>query len=256
MTVVAAPALRVGCTTLEAFRLFLDPDNEWFTEKKFIDQLLGLDPPSPALFLGDAFGKVLEKPERYAIGATDRRGVYVPGYWVDEPRYPVPFFFSAETMAEPLLLMDHVGGMFEVKATGIYGGGALEVVGKADQLVGLRVKEHKTSTYFDIEKYLPSVQWKFMAAMFDAPVVTYHVFVMDFDETEVLAPSIGLPGFQTFATATVKSIESFNVYPYAGMRLELEALVAHFLEFVGSRGLVPALVERSTRARSFGVGPF
>jgi hypothetical protein len=221
--------MRVGPSTLESFRLYLDEANDWFTTEKFIDQLLRREPPSLALHLGSAFGAVLERPERYRV----------PGGFAMHPRGSHrPFFFADAVMAEPLSLMNHVAGVFEAKATKRYPCG-ITVASKADQIVGLHLFEHKTTLgSFEIDKYLESVQWRFMVDLFEPRVVTYHVFLLDLEDDG--GADLPLPALVPYEP-TYRRVESFNLYPYATLRQDLDRLLEQFLWFVRDRGLVEQL---------------
>lgn len=203
--------MRISCTALEGFRLFMNPENEWFTEEKFIADLRGESPASPAMELGTAFGRVLETPETYEVDGGYQHGQQ---------------FLSAEMMAPALALMDR-RGVYEAKATKDYG--ACTVVAMADQIVGSHLIEHKTTLgQFDIDKYLESVQWRFMADIFEPSFITYHVFCLS----------------DSYGRLELKSIESFNVYPYAAMHDECARLVDRFANYVESKGLGDLLRQR------------
>lgn len=203
--------MRISCTALEGFRLFVDPENEWFTEEKFISDLLGTGPVTPAMTFGSAFGKVLESPDRYQVEG---------GYQYGQQ------FLSEELMAPALVLMDR-RGVYEAKATKDYG--TCTVVACADQIVGAHLIEHKTTFgQFDIDKYLTSVQWKYMAEIFQPSRITYHVFCLS----------------DAYHRLELRSIESFDVYPYQAMHEECARLVDRFAAYVEAKGLGNLLRER------------
>lgn len=209
--------MRVSCTTLERFRLFIEPGQEWLSEAEFLASIKGEGAQTPALLLGRAFGQILEKPWEYTVASGFAHG---------------PFRFSAATMAEPLRLMDHRSGVFEAKATKEYSRSL--VVAKADQIVGAHLFEHKTTLgTVDVEGYLASYQPRFMLDLFEAAVVTYHVFRLR-----------ELPDL----SYEVREIESFNLYPYAGLHADCAALVREFEEYVEAKGLGDYLRARQAEA--------
>lgn len=211
--------MRISTTTLESFRLFMQPDQEWMTEDALIDTIKGVFVPTAAVTIGQAFGKVLETPERFQV-----RGGYVcMGYSFDDA-----------TMAEPLTLMDRQG-VFEAKAVKRYG--ACDVVAKADQLVGARLIEHKTTCgTFDFDKYAASCQWRFMVDLFEPLDVTYHVFLLDDHENGVVS---------------LRGIESFHLYPYPELHEDCCELVRNFTEYVVAKGLDGILRDRQREAATW-----
>lgn len=171
---------------------------------------------SPAVALGRAFGKVLETPERYQVHGGYRCEAYS---------------FSDATMAEPLKLIDR-RGVFEAKAVKRYGD--IDVVAKADHLVGGHLSEFKTTeSTFDFDKYAASCQWRFMVEAFEPLLVTYHVFRLDDHENGV---------------AELRGIETFNLFPYAGLHEDCCDLLARFIEYVTAKGLDGLLRDRQTAA--------
>lgn len=207
--------MRISCTALEGFRLFIDPENDWFSEEKFIADLLGTGPVTPAMTFGSAFGKVLETPDTYRVEG---------GYQYGQQ------FLADDVMAPALVLMDR-RGVYEAKATKDYG--RCTVVACADQIVGEHLIEHKTTFgQFDIDKYLQSVQWRFMAEIFQPRWITYHVFCLS----------------DAYDRLELRSIESFDVFPYATMHEECAALVDRFAAYVESKGLGALLRERQKAA--------
>lgn len=210
--------LRISTTTLESFRLFSQPDQEWMTEDALLATIRGEFTPTPAINLGLAFGRVLEQPERFRVPN---------GYRCDD------YTFDDATMSRPLALFDR-SGVFEAKATKVYGDAV--VVAKADYLHGLHCREFKTTTgSFDVEKYAESCQWRFLLDIFEAALVTYDVFLLEDHDNGV---------------ATLRGIESFNLFPYAELRLDCQELVGEFVSYVTVKGLDGLLRERQRRAEA------
>ena len=207
--------MRISATQLEAFRLFTVED--WMTTEMLEASIRGEQPDSPQMALGRAFENILMEPARYAVP----RGFVSDGYQ-----------FSDDTMARCLALVDR-RGVFQVKATKRYRDD-IDVVAKADQVVGVALAEWKTTTgSFDVEKYLPSLQWRFMVDIFQAKAVQYHVFVLDDHGNSVV---------------DVRSIESFSVYPYRHLAQDCEAWVSQFADYVRARGLDAQLRLRQIEA--------
>lgn len=203
--------MRISATVLEAFRLYIDPGQEWFTQEKLIAQIMHTEPPSPKRDLGVAFGRVLEKPKQFKV----RGGYHCDGYWFDD-----------EAMRVPFSLMDYKRGVFEVKGTKAYG--AATVVCKADQIVGAEIKEHKTSdSWQGTERYMDSYQWRYeLDILAGAVSVTYLVFVLDDHGNGVVQ---------------FKDAHKVTVYPYPEMHDDCARLVDQFVEWADYAGVGNAL---------------
>lgn len=209
--------MRISTTTLESFRLFSQPDQEWMTEASLIDSILGKFVPTPPVLIGSAFGRVLETPDAFRVP-----GGYECG----------GFSFDGPMMAPALALMDHRLGVFEAKGSRRYGN--CDVVAKADQIVGAHLIEHKTTLgTFDFDKYAASAQWRFMADIFEPAKITYHVFLLNDHDNGVIE---------------VRGIESFDLYPYPGLHQDCCDLLARFVDYVTGKGLDGVLRERQRAA--------
>lgn len=210
--------MRISTTTLESFRLWSNPDQDWMSEEELIQSIRGIWTPTPRVELGQAFGHVLEAPERFAVSGGYQHGRY---------------FFSADMMAPALAVFDR-RGVFEAKATKQYG--PHTVVAKADQLIGARIIENKTTlSGFNFDKYAESYQWRFMADIFEPEAITYHVFCLSED---------------TAGVTDLRSIETFNLFPYAACHEDCCALLSRFVEYVTFRGLDAHLNERQRAAEA------
>ena len=208
--------LRISTTTLESFRLFMQPDQDWMSEDDMIATIKGEFTPTPAIKLGLAYGRILEAPDRFKV-----KGGYQCG----------DYGFAESTIAPALALIDR-RGVFEAKATKEYGD--CVVVAKADHLLGSHLTEFKTTcSSFAIDKYLESCQWRFMVDLFEPSIVTYHVFCLDDHENGV---------------AELRSIESFNVYPYSALHADCADLVREFRSYVVAKGLDGLLRARQEAA--------
>ena len=202
--------MRISTTTLESFRLFRAFD--WMAEEDLLATIRGEFRPNHKMNLGQAFGAVLETPQPFRV---------VNGYRCQG------FEFGDDVMGPALAVFDR-RGVFEAKAVKRYGGHF--VVAKADQMLGTKLIENKTTlSPFDYDKYADSYQWRFMTDLFEPTSITYNVFCLDEATNGVIS---------------LKGIESFNLFPYDAIRTDCEALVWDFVRFVESRGLTSYL-ERS-----------
>lgn len=219
--------LRVSTTTLESFRLYMNPEQEWMEEAELLATIRGEFTPTPEIKLGRAFGKLLETPEKY--------GDQVVGYEIDE------FYAAPATMAPALELFDR-RGVFEAKATKQYGD--VVVVSKVDYLYGAGIHENKTTVKgFDFEKYAESCQWRFYLDAFEAAFARYNVFLLGQDDEH--------PNYAgTAREILLKGIESFNLFPYAELHSDCASLVRQFRAYAKLRGLEELLRERQIAAET------
>lgn len=211
--------MRISATQLESFRLFMSPNQEWMTEADLAATIRGEFVPNHKVNLGTAFGRVLESPELYAVDG---------GYRVKAGEW---FEFGADVMEPCLALIDR-RGVFEAKAVASYG--PHDVASKADHILGAHLSEFKTTlSTFDFDKYAQSVQWRYMADAFQPARITYRVFCLSEATNGVIE---------------LRSIESFNLYPYAGLHEDCAGLVREFCDYVTAKGLDGYLRARQAAA--------
>jgi len=212
--------MRISATTLESYRLFMQPDQDWMTEQELLATIRGKFVPNHNVSLGQAFGRVLEDPDRYAVPGGFR--VSANGEC---------FAFGHDVMAPCLALIDR-RGVFEAKSSKRYG--PCDVVSKADHLLGAHLSEFKTTlSSFNVDKYLDSCQWRFMADAFEPLVVTYHVFCL---------------AEATNGVIELRSIETMNLFPYPALHEDCAALVREFTHYVTVKGLDGLLRQRQIEA--------
>ena len=201
--------MRISTTTLESFRLFMQPDQEWMSEASLQASIRGEFVPTHPVSLGSAFGLVLEDPDRYLIPGGYRLSVNGES-----------FAFGRDVLEPCLALIDR-RGVFEAKGTRRYGND--DVVAKADHLLGSHLSEFKTTlSTFDVTKYLDSYQWRYMTDIFAPSQITYHVFCLK---------------EATNGVVELRGVESFNVWPYAACHEDCVALLDEFVGYVRHRGL-------------------
>jgi len=218
--------MRISTTTLESFRLFMQPEQDWMSEDELVATIRGQFVPTHNVLVGQAFGSVLEQPERYRV----RGGYLVPP---SRGRDGHAIALGDDVMGPMLALIDRERTVFEAKAVKAYG--AHDVVAKADQMVGARLIETKaTFSSFDFDKYAASCQWRFMADIFQPLSVTYHVACLaESEATGVLS---------------LRGIETFTLYPYAALHQDCEGLVRSFVDYVTCKGLADVLEQRQRDA--------
>ncbi len=215
--------MRISTTTLESFRLFMQPDQDWMDEADLIATIQGRFTPTPHINIGSAYGKVLEHPDKYRVSG----GYRVPLRDVKEP------IELGDDVMQPALDLIRTPTVFEAKGVGRYLGH--DVVAKADQLHGLDLIETKTTfSSFDFDKYDASCQWKFMADIFNVPRVIYQVACLGESKDN--------------GVIYLKNLEVFSLYPYDDMWDELLDLVRDFVRYVDARHLRAGLEQRQQDA--------
>lgn len=217
--------MRISTTTLESFRLWLEPDNDWMPESDLVATIRGEFTGNHKVWLGQAFGAVLEDPEPYRVSG---------GYRITTRGGEETFSFGDDVMGPALALIERPWTIFEAKASRSYGGH--DVVAKADQLHGAHLIETKTTlSSFDFDKYAHSCQWRFMLDIFGATKCTYHVFCLSESEQN--------------GVIELKGVESFSLYPYAALHQDCCNLVAQFESYVDAKGLRGLLDARQVAAK-------
>ena len=198
--------MRISVTTLESYRLWRDPEQDWMSEEELLDSIRGEFRPTRQVALGLAFGKILERPDRYRVAG---------GYCVPDRTFG-DLHFDDDVLDPALALIDRARTVFEAKAVGAYLGH--EVVAKADQMVGADLIETKTTfSGFRFEKYVDSCQWRFMADMFQVPKVSYQVFELREDRAGVI---------------DLTDVHVLPVYAYPALRADCEDLVREFAGYL------------------------
>ncbi len=214
--------MRINTTTLESFRLFMQPEQEWMSEDELIATIKGQFVPNHNVIVGMAFDAILEHPDYYRV---------VGGYEYRDQRSSETLRFSDEVV-QPCLEVFDPSGVRQVKATKRYGDCTVAAV--ADQLVGARVVENKTIlSTFDFDKYAKGCQWRFYLDIFRAVAATYNVFCLS-------EPTDGV--------FSLRGIESFNLFDYPDLQPDLYRLVEDFVVYVKYRKLDGLLHERQARA--------
>lgn len=209
--------MRISATTLESYRLWSQPEQEWMPEEELLATIRGEFKATPQMLLGQAFGRAIEKADKYR--RQDSQG----------DRYCVPVktdegwkeYVFPGAIVNPCLEKFDRRGVFEVKHTRDYGG--VTVVAKADQLLGTVIVENKTKlSTFDFDRYEASFQWRFMLDIFGASQVTYNVFCLYEDARGELE---------------LKDIQTFNLFPYPDLHMDCCELLTRFLGYVAARNL-------------------
>lgn len=211
--------IRINPNMLESYRLWRDPEQEWMSEAELQDTIKGVFTPNPAILLGQAFGRCIEKAEKYKKTGGYAVPVRVNDQW--------QMYWFSDAVMDPVLSRFDRRGVFEAKVATQYG--ECLVVSKADHILGAHINEIKATTgYFNFDKYADSCQWRFYLDMFGASSLAYHVFMLD-DELE---------GIQ------LRGTESLKLYPYPALHQDCMNLIEDFVSYVKARGLYQGLADR------------
>jgi hypothetical protein len=224
--------MRVSATTLQSFRLFMEPEQEWMTEAALIETIKGEFTGNVKTDRGAAFGRAITEPDRWPVETwpdpLDEMSYFqmmaVP---VDDKDDAPVIYLPADMVRE---CARHVPPdlTYEVKVVKDYDG--IDVVSKVDGVKGISVWEFKMTDGFDIDKYLSSCQPKFYLDAFDADKVTFIVF----DIRERKSRKKALAGVSRLELVDV---HPFDVYPYPRLHEDCVQIVRDFVDYVDRRGL-------------------
>jgi hypothetical protein len=116
----------------------------------------------------------------------------------------------------------------EIRAYKRYGD--IEVTGQLDAEYGKRVEDHKTTGYFNADKYLEGYQWRFYLDMFDADTFRWNVF-----------PLVPVRGRER--TYEVREVHHLEQCRYPGMHEDCMDLAERFRIFASIH--LPELNDRT-----------
>lgn len=178
---------------LEAFRRWeLDEESDVEALRRYIL----LDEPSEAMLAGTALHDVLEH-----VKAGDT---------LDEASSQGFTFRFKGDIALPAC------GIRELRAYKQYG--PLTVTGKLDANEGRRVEDHKSTAYFNADKYLEGYQWRLYLDIFDADTFRWNVF-----------PLTPVRGEER--TYEIRECHRLEQYRYPAMHADCAALAERFHQF-------------------------
>lgn len=206
--------LRIPATKLESFRLYLT--KEWMTHEKFMLELKGEEPASPAMALGIAYDKIMERPAKYLLVTDGGAEFYECN----------GFRFDADSMDNALDYTER-RAICQYKAVREYevNGTCVELVCKADALYGIVAWDYKARMKaLDADKsidYTKSLQWKAYTEVFGLRKFIY------------LVSHISENGGVHFVEETVP----IELYPYDGLSGEVFNYLSDFVQFIENQRL-------------------
>jgi hypothetical protein len=175
-------------SNLESFRRWQESEEQ--SAEDFIASLTA--PPSEPMLAGTAFHKALE-----VCNPGDFERLHANGFTFILP--------DGEIELPPIR---------EVRAYGYYG--PLQVTGCVDVLKARLVRDHKTTSRFDAERYLSGYQWRFYLDLLGADVFEWDVY-----EIRELEPRV----------YEVSEPQRLVQYRYPGMHEDCERLAGEFYAF-------------------------
>lgn len=185
-------------SNLEAFRQFEQDDD---TEaEQFIDELLHGFAPSAAMQAGTAFHRALELAEPGITYSELQSEGHVFTFRGDfETSLPV----IRELRASKTYMVDNR---------------PIVISGQVDDIEGLRIDDHKTTSRFDPDRYLTGYQWRLYLDIFGASVFRWNVFEISELETP--------------CHYEVRDLHTLEQYRYPALGEDCQRLVERFARFV------------------------
>jgi hypothetical protein len=181
------------------------------THEKFVLELRGEEQPSPAMALGIAYDKIMEKPEKYHEGDL---------YIADGLRFDAASIEDALDYTERRAFTQYKA-VREFEVNGI----SVELVCKADALYGLVAWDYKARTKpVDHEKaddYTKSLQWKAYTEVFGLQKFVYLVAHLT----------------ESGGVWFVEEVMPITLYPYDGLCSELTDYLRDFVQFIENNRL-------------------
>ena len=212
--------MRFSTTLLDTFR-FWRAHPERKPEAELVAAIKGDTIPTPAMLLGEAWGRILERPHAY----VDDYG-YSYGHYrferadVERALAVIPRHLVVYLHGQPVDVQAH----FEAKTVRQYG--PHTVVAKVDHILGADINEFKVRQgTVRLDRYAASCQWRFYLDAFHAETVTYHVF-------------------QLSARRRLRAIESLLLARYPRLHDDCAELVEAFAHYVRRRGLEAYLPDK------------
>jgi len=211
--------ITVRASTLESYRLYMDPDVEWLPAEEIEERIRR----------GQDNG---ESPSEAAALGTDFHAA-VAG------EYSGPRVFDHDSIVEARAGLD--GAFSEVAGSVVLDvdGVRVRVTGHADWLLGLDVLDLKTSAKpIAPDKHAESMQWRAYVLIFGVERVTYRQAQLAEDKD---------------GTVFAKSIDDVVMYPYPKLREDVVACLRSLLDFARLRGCLDVMdvpedvVEQNTK---------
>lgn len=156
--------IRLSVTDLDKFQYWRESEDAELAD--LVEQLRGLDTPSPQMLAGKAFHKLFEESGEQEVNTVDVDGYEFTFGISDEIALPAIRELKGECLIQTP-------------------SGPVTLVGKVDALNGTAVHDYKLTERFDVERYTDSMQWRSYLHMFSAKSFVYDVFVGRYDGNRI-----------------------------------------------------------------------
>ena len=188
--------IRLSVSDLESYRYWKEREDS--TVKDLLARLAHTSPPTPQMEAGRALARVFER-----ANGDDLHIITVDGWTFD---------FTQLDATLDLAPIREIKAEIEIETPS----GPVTLVGKADGLHGLRVRDQKLTERYEAERYLDSLQWRAYLTMFGAREFIYDVFV----------------GRYSGNLVTIYDYERLPFHAYPNMRADVERAVCELAEVV------------------------
>ena len=177
---------------------------------ELIEKITGAFVPSPAMLAGTAFHKLLEDaPNGLEVNEAESMG--------HRFIFPVDLHIEVTPIRE-----------LRASKTFMVDGEPITITGQVDAIDGLRIEDHKTTSYFNPDRYLQGFQWRLYLSIFGASLFRWNVF-----EVSQIESAGNSEGFDAPAPEyEVRSQHRLEQYRYPAMEADCLALVSRFARFV------------------------
>lgn len=204
--------LRLSVGDLETLRYF--KDNEDGTLEDLVERLMRRSPPTANMLAGQAFAKFMETAKEGSVSTAT-----VDGWTFD--------FECDVSIALPAAR--------EVKAEVVFDtpSGPVTLVGVADGLNGIQIRDQKLTETIDAERYTGSLQWRSYLSMFGAREFVYDLFRAKYERGPCGKDADGkyVKGEPTGRIAVLE-YHPLRFYAYPNMRADVERAVCELAEVV------------------------
>jgi hypothetical protein len=200
--------VRISVTLIDQYRKFML--DEYVSEQDLIESVKGVWKPTRKVLCGQSFDSIVQDPLRYQTE---------DGYSCDGISWP-----GGEMEEKVLPLFQHIKTWQpkEIRPVTV-NETPVNLVTKVDALDADGIVEVKTTwSGFDYERYQAAHQWRHYLLNFGAKWIRYHVF----DWREPASGPFKLYG-----------VETFTLYPYAGMEAECLETLGGLVDFIKSKKL-------------------
>lgn len=207
---------RISTTTLDSYQAYLD---EIITKEQLIQRIIEPFAPTMEMQYGTAFHELMQADDvdKFYCVETDTyicNGFHFKSEIIRECRRQCLHGYAPELRTHELKVKKHIDTVY----------GPIELVAKADTLIGDEVYEIKTNwSSFSFDKYTDSWQWRCYCSLFGVKRVQYQVFELRADRDGVVS--------------TLKDSHVFNCSIEPDNETQLKSYLGDFAFFIYNNNL-------------------